>query len=84
MSSDKEQRLCPGCGEWFELEKGGRSDRAYCTDACRKRVYRDRRDKARQLFSEGKSVKEIAKTLDAEQESVKGWVKGIKGAIKKG
>jgi hypothetical protein len=79
MSSDKEQRLCPSCGEWFQLEKGKRSDRAYCTDACRKKVYRQRRQRAHQLHAAGKKVKEIAQELKADVASVKKWISDKKG-----
>jgi hypothetical protein len=35
---------CVVCGAWFRLEAGGsRSDKEYCTDACRMRAYRNRK-----------------------------------------
>jgi hypothetical protein len=84
MNSDREQRLCQGCRTWFDLGKGNRSDRAYCSDGCRKRAYRQRQEEARRLSSEGKSVKDIAKALDAKPASVKAWIKGTGGTSTKG
>jgi hypothetical protein len=35
---------CVKCGNWFMFEAGrGRSDKAYCSNACRQRAYRDRK-----------------------------------------
>jgi transposase-like protein len=75
MSTDKEQRVCPGCREWFEVKsKGTRSDRQYCGDACRKRVHRERQETARRLHAEGRKVKDIARELGADVASVLKWV----------
>jgi hypothetical protein len=40
-------RACVECREWFTLEAGrGRSDKEYCSDACRMRAYRKRKGSA--------------------------------------
>jgi hypothetical protein len=37
-------RSCVQCRKWFTLEAGkGRSDKEYCTNACRMRAYRKRK-----------------------------------------
>jgi len=61
------------------LGKGKRSDKAYCTDACRKKAHRERRERARQLYAGGKKVKEIAQELKADVASVRKWVTKTKG-----
>jgi hypothetical protein len=37
-------RTCVQCRKWFTLEAGrGRSDKEYCSNACRMRAYRKRK-----------------------------------------
>jgi hypothetical protein len=37
-------RACVQCRKWFTLEAGrGRSDKEYCSNACRMRAYRKRK-----------------------------------------
>ena len=80
MSTNREQRRCRGCGEWFDLKaKGKRSDRTCCGDTCRKRVYLERREQARRLNLEGKKPKEIAKEIGADLALVKKWIANTKG-----
>jgi hypothetical protein len=79
-SSNREQRVCKGCHQWFDVKsKGKRSDRLCCSGTCRKRVYRQRQERARQLYCEGKKIREIAKELEAEVTLVKKWVASTKG-----
>ncbi len=41
-------RACSVCGSWFQIEAGGgRSDKKYCSDACRMRALRTRKIKRR-------------------------------------
>jgi hypothetical protein len=75
---------CRVCGRWFELSpvpgrshRQTRADRTTCSTACRSKAYRERQEEARRLFGAGKTVKEIAKQLDCQTRSVKGWVKGV-------
>src|SRR5262249_49972081 len=85
IHSRRRPRRCPVCGQWFDLgqvpqrsQRLTRSERETCSSGCRTRAYRQRQAIARQLFAEGKSVREIARSLDCKPEAVKGWVKGIK------
>jgi len=40
-------RCCVECRRWFALDAGrGRSDKEYCSDACRMRAYRKRKGRA--------------------------------------
>jgi hypothetical protein len=39
-------RTCVECKKWFTIKAGrGRSDKEYCSDACRMRAYRKRKGK---------------------------------------
>jgi hypothetical protein len=81
ISEGKEYRRCSVCGKWFELNPGvNRKSRLTCSAGCRNRAYRERQDEARRLHAAGKSVKQIAKALDANPEAVASWVKDKKNA----
>jgi hypothetical protein len=80
IDGDKEYRACRECGKWFEVSLDAfRTNRVFCSDPCKSRDYRRRKDRARQLRAEGRSAKEIAKELDTELETVKKWVAKRKG-----
>jgi hypothetical protein len=80
ISGVKQQRLCPGCKKWFELDdrarlgKRARSDKTYCKDACRVRFFQDRRETAKRLRAQGKTPRAIAAELGADIDQVKKWV----------
>ncbi len=43
VTGNKEYRQCRQCGAWYEILPGTtRSDRAYCSNACRSKAYRSR------------------------------------------
>jgi hypothetical protein len=76
-------RACKECGKWFELshkqEDRRTVRREFCSDPCKSRDYRRRKDRSQELKAEGKSVKEIAKELDTDVETIKKWVGKRKG-----
>jgi hypothetical protein len=75
VAENKRFRRCAKCQKWFEVTPPvNRKSRHYCSDACRSRAYRSRKDRARQMAATGKSVKKIAKDLDSTVETVKGWL----------
>jgi hypothetical protein len=75
VSGNKEFRSCPTCGKWFELSPDvARTNRLFCSDKCRTRAYRGRKEQAQKLAKKGKSIKEIAKELDSDVKTVKGWI----------
>lgn len=44
ITGNKDFRQCRQCGEWFEVHMSiTRSDRAYCSNACRSKAYRQRK-----------------------------------------
>lgn len=79
VDGDKEYRLCDVCKEkWFELRPGkNRKDREYCSDACRLRAYRERKNEARQKYKDGMTIEEIAKELKSKPDTVRGWVEKL-------
>jgi hypothetical protein len=80
VAGDKEHRQCTQCGKWFEVSPGAaRPDRVFCSTACRSRAYRGRKERAREMHTAGKTVKEIAKELGTEAGQVKKWVANTKG-----
>jgi hypothetical protein len=47
IDGNQNVRTCAECSNWFPLEAGtGRSDKVYCSNACRMRAYRKRMGKA--------------------------------------
>jgi hypothetical protein len=83
VAGDKEYRACKECGKWFELngKQGDRRTlrREFCSDRCKFKEYRRRKERARQLRAEGKPVKQIAQELGTDVDTVKEWVARRKG-----
>lgn len=76
ISGCRKHRACAACRNWFEVSpEMFRKNRVYCSEECRSRAYRKRKEKARQLAKEGKTVKEIAAQLGSNAEAVRGWLK---------
>jgi hypothetical protein len=72
-------RSCLVCRNWFELSpETARTNRVFCSDACKSRGYREKQDRARQLFAAKKSFREIAKELGSDVAAVKRWITGKK------
>jgi hypothetical protein len=75
-------RACKECGKWFELstdDTGFRVSRVFCSDPCKSKDYRKRKEQAQRLKAEGKTVSSIAKELGTDPETVKKWVAKRKG-----
>jgi hypothetical protein len=76
-------RACRECGKWFELSHKQADHRTvrrqFCSDPCKSRDYRRRKERAQQLKAEGKPLKDIAKELDTDAETIKKWVGKRKG-----
>lgn len=78
IEGHKSFRSCKQCGKWFELSHK-QSDRRtvrreFCTDQCKSRDYRRRKDMAVRLRSEGKKPLEIARELNTEIETIREWI----------
>lgn len=75
VSSGKLHRQCEACGRWFEVSAGNyRTDRKYCSDACKVRAYRARIQDALAMHEAGKSTKEIAAKHKTNEKTVKKWI----------
>jgi hypothetical protein len=47
MTGDVSSRQCEACGEWFDVRPDtARSDKRFCGNACRNKLYRDRKKQA--------------------------------------
>jgi hypothetical protein len=74
-------RQCTECTTWFEVAPGrGRADKQFCSTACRTRAYRKRQAEAVRLHGEGRSIDDIARQLESELDTVRGWIERQGGA----
>ena len=75
LAGDKNYQRCVSCGKWFELLPGvNRADKQTCSQTCRTRVYRQRKQRALALHVEGKTARAIARELDAKPDVVTMWI----------
>jgi hypothetical protein len=75
VERDARFRKCPECGTWFEVAPGrGRTDKQFCSNACRTKAYRKRQAEAARLHGEGRSIEDIARELESDPDTVRGWV----------
>lgn len=75
VSQNKEYRQCDFCKDWFELSpEVARTNRRFCSAACKHKAYRQRKDSARQMRSEGLDVAQIASELETTVDVVQGWL----------
>jgi hypothetical protein len=76
IAGDKRWEGCPGCGQWIEVKTAERrADRRYCSEACRAKAYRARKQRSIQLALAGRTVEQIAAEIGADVEKVKQWTK---------
>ena len=75
LVGDSRFRECPTCGQPFEISRNrGRSDKQFCSQNCRVKCYQRKKARARQLFKEGRPLKQIADEVESDVKTVKGWV----------
>jgi hypothetical protein len=74
----KDYRTCKECGRWFEISSRQSEHRTarrlFCTEPCKSRDYRRRKDRALELKAKGESLKDIAKDVGTEIATVKRWL----------
>jgi hypothetical protein len=75
VGGNRKFRECGGCRRWFECSLAARSDKLYCSDACRARAYRERPTRAAHMRAGGKSMKEIAESLSVDEAQVRKWLR---------
>jgi hypothetical protein len=75
IAGGSEYRPCPQCRRLFEISRvAGRTDKVYCSNACRVQAFRFRRERARELHAQGKKPAEIATEIGTEVNQVKKWL----------
>jgi hypothetical protein len=75
VERDARFRQCAECTTWFEVSPGrGRTDKQFCSTACRTKAYRKRQAEAARLHGQGRSVEDIARELESDPETVRGWI----------
>jgi hypothetical protein len=75
VERDSRFRQCAECCLWFELAPGtARADKLYCSTPCRTKAYRKRQAEAVRLHGEGRSLEEIARELESDPDTVRGWI----------
>jgi hypothetical protein len=75
ITGNKTHRQCFACQTWFELSpEVTRSDRLFCSNACRTRAYRQRMRSAHRLRDQGAELEVIARQLDADVKTVQRWL----------
>ena len=75
VERDSQFRQCAECGIWFELAPGtARADKLYCSTPCRTKAYRKRQAEAARLHGEGRSIEDIARELESDPDTVRGWI----------
>ena len=81
VERDAKFRQCPECGTWFEVSPGrGRTDKQFCSTACRTKAYRKRQAEAVRLYGEGRSIEDIARELESDSDTVRGWIEQKRGS----
>jgi hypothetical protein len=77
VDGNKDYGQCLTCENRFEIslqETGYRTNRAYCSDACRSKAYRERQLRAHQLAAQGMAIEAIADALDTTPPKIQGWL----------
>ena len=77
VTGNRDYRRCGQCSSWFAISpdiERGRSDRRYCSSACRSKAYRNRQEEAQRLRSEGMTPSAIARKLHSNTKTIRGWL----------
>ena len=79
VDGSKEYRSCQTCGRWFEISPDiARTNRIYCNNkSCKVIAYRKRKQQARQMRLEGKTLQQITGAVGSKIEKVKDWLKDV-------
>jgi hypothetical protein len=75
VAEGKEYSRCLECDSYFEHSATtARTNRRFCSNACRSKNYRERQEEARRRHAEGWSLHEIVRYLDSDKVTVQGWL----------
>lgn len=76
ITENRDYRRCRQCDSWFEIDHyKARTNRYFCSNACRSKAYRERQQEARDMAAAGINIKDIAARLGSEVETVVGWIR---------
>lgn len=75
VTEHKQYRRCQACATPFELSpETARTNKRFCSIACKNRSFRARKERAQELHAAGKTPAEIAEELGASVTVVEGWL----------
>ena len=75
VTENQEFRDCEQCGKPMALGlETSRTDRKFCSNLCQMKAYRGRIEAARRMRHGGATLRSIARELETEIDTVKGWV----------
>jgi len=75
IDGNKDYRRCRECQKWFELTpEVARTNRRFCSNACRSKAYRKRQAEARRCDGAGVPLESIAEQLGTDITTVRRWV----------
>jgi len=77
VAGQAQHRPCKVCGKWLTISSddyGFRSDREFCSAACRQKDYRAKIKEARRLRATGQTVRQIAKRFDTTTDTINNWL----------
>ena len=75
VAGDKRYGRCEVCNGPFEVAPGeNRTDRRFCSDACRIAAYRRRKVRAQEMRAAGRHLRQIAREVGSNLEAVRRWV----------
>jgi hypothetical protein len=75
IDANKDYRRCRECGKWFVLSpETARTNKLFCSNACRSKAYRKRQVEAQRLYAEGVPIEKIADKLGSDLKTVRSWV----------
>lgn len=75
IADRKQYRPCDECGKPIEISPTvNRTERAYCSNSCRVKAYRERKKDAVLMRNLGKKVQDIQKVLGSDIDTILKWV----------
>ena len=75
VTGNMQFRQCGRCEKFFELSpNASRTNKLFCSNACKTRSYRERQTEARQMHTAGISVEQITAKLRSDVKTVRRWV----------
>lgn len=75
ITENRDYRRCRQCDSWFEIDHyRARSNRFFCSNACRSKAYRERQQEAVTLADAGMTTDAIAARLGSDIVTVTKWI----------